>query len=166
MKPNALHFLLLLVIAFASRNVSGQVGPNITSPEQNATIVAGQNLKIEYTYDNLGTGEYWVDIALWLDPTVKELLYVITENYKIPPGNSTGVSLNFTYNASFDWQVAHHLNETVYLTVREKVNTTFFPDVQIRSPPIMLHVSAAAYLPAPYFITILLSLVVICISSF
>ncbi|KAF7724275.1 hypothetical protein EC973_001176 [Apophysomyces ossiformis] len=167
-----LPFLFFLVLAFASRYVAAQVGPNITSPVENATIVPGQDLKIEYEYQNLGTGNYMVDIALWLDPSATELLYTIVENYTVSPGNSEGVTLNFTNTASYTWKVPHNLitpNNTegiVYLNVRELTQTKFIPYISLRSFAIMLHVNAAAsHLPASYLFTFFLSLAVLCISS-
>lgn len=136
-------FLFAFLVSVISL-VTAQVGPQITSPEYNGTITPGETLSIQYNYQNMGNGNYTVDIAVWLDASATQLAANITTDHEIKSGNSTGVALNYTLSDSYDWNVPHGLNETVYLTVTEKANTDYNMSLQLRSRPIMLHVNGGA----------------------
>ncbi|KAL0075178.1 hypothetical protein J3Q64DRAFT_1763743 [Phycomyces blakesleeanus] len=153
-------YLLLALIALVCR-VAAQVGPTITFPHENGTIVAGETVEIKYDYPNMGTGNYSVDIALWADASATQNLLNITTNEVIPSGNSTGFTLAFNLTSTYKWKVPNGLNETVYLTVTEYAKTSFFFPEQ-RSAPMMLHVSAAfAFLPFPAVSLFFVSMVIL-----
>ncbi|KAI9020031.1 hypothetical protein CLU79DRAFT_756817 [Phycomyces nitens] len=146
--------LAIFLISLLISNVSAQLGPTIVYPEHNATINATQTLKIRYEYQNMGTGNYSVDIALWLDPKATQLIQNITTNEKIVPGNSTGIRLNFTLDGSYDWVVPRGLNETVYLTVTETADTRILLPFRIQSSPVLLHFSAGLSALSAYSFTL------------
>lgn len=167
----------LLVLFFLAgisliQNVLAQVGPEITNPPYNATVQAGDTVTINYEYQNMGTGNYTVDIAIWLDASATDLIQNITTNEPIAGGNSTGFQVNFTNTASYDWQVPHGLTFTnssgdkqtldiFYLTVTTTANTHFFNDLQLRSRPILLHYSSAViHTPAHGVLLFVLSIAV------
>lgn len=153
-------FAAVLLFLFIQVSLA-QVGPKIISPEYNATIKAGDTVKIEYEYQNMGTGNYTADFQIYRDPSATDLDQNITTNHDIAPGNSTGTSLNYTLTDSYDWTVPDGLNETVYLVVYEHAKTNFF-STDLRSRPIMLHVSAGWILkPANALALLLLSLGVV-----
>ncbi|KAL0075903.1 hypothetical protein J3Q64DRAFT_1773249 [Phycomyces blakesleeanus] len=143
MKTSCFVFLVICSISLLMcSRVSAQLGPTIIFPEHNATINATQTLKIRYEYQNMGTGNYSVDIALWLDSSATQLIQNITTNEKIVSGNSTGVRLNFTLDGTYDWVVPRGLNETIYLTVTEHADTKLLLPFTIQSSPVLLHFSA------------------------
>ncbi|KAJ8663338.1 hypothetical protein O0I10_000577 [Lichtheimia ornata] len=146
--------LSLLLIGF----VSAQVGPDIKTPEYNATVTPGDHITIEYEYSNVGTGNYTVDLALWQDASATQLIQNVTTDHAVDGGNSTGVQLNFTYTASYDWTVPGGLTvkrtfdngteveespQLIYLTVTAVSETSFFDDLRLRSRPVLLHYNAA-----------------------
>ena len=49
---------LIAVAIFSFQQVLAQVGPHISVPEYNATVTPGDHITIEYTYQNMGTGNY------------------------------------------------------------------------------------------------------------
>ncbi|KAL0144742.1 glycoside hydrolase superfamily [Mucor lusitanicus] len=148
------HFGLLNV-------VRAQLGPAILSPEQNATVPVGGKVDIVYRYQNMGTGNYSVDIQLWQDAAVTIPISNITIDHEIKGGNSSGVKVNFLMNDTFTWSVPHGLNRTFWLTVTEKAETAFYTKgISLRSRPVMLHPSSAIMnSPASYAI---LSTLAIC----
>ncbi|KAI9005824.1 hypothetical protein CLU79DRAFT_780909 [Phycomyces nitens] len=157
-------YLLIALLALVCR-VAAQVGPTITFPPENGTITAGETLEIKYTYPNMGTGNYSVDIAIWEDPSATQNILNITTNEAIPSGNSTGFTLAFNLTSSYKWKVPHGLNETIYLTVTEYAKTSFFFPEQ-RSAPMMLHVSAAfAFLPSPAISLLFVSMAILYLGS-
>ncbi|KAI8380962.1 uncharacterized protein BYT42DRAFT_564785 [Radiomyces spectabilis] len=159
-----LRFLFLVTLG--ALMATAQMGPEITNPKRNATINAGEKINIDFEYQNLGTGEYSVDISLWLDPSFETLLQNITTNHEIDSGNSTGVHLDMTQNATYEWKVPHGLNDTVYLTVTEYVQTTAFKNLRVHSAPVMLHFSAGTiHLPTHHVGLLLLGLVIFVFSS-
>lgn len=139
--------------------VSAQVGPDIKTPEYNSTVTPGDDITIEYEYSNVGTGNYTVDISLWQDASATQLIQNVTTDHAVDGGNSTGVQLNFTYTASYDWTVPGGLTvkrtfdngteveespQLIYLTVTAVSDTSFFDDLRLRSRPVLLHYNAAA----------------------
>lgn len=150
---------LLIVCQFAA----AQLGPPVLSPEQNATVPVGGNVDIVYQYQNMGTGNYTVDIQLWQDGAVTELISNITTNHPIKPGNSSGVKIMFTMNDTYTWKVPRGLNSTFWLTVTATSQTKFNPNgMRIRSRPVMLHPSAAS-LSKPSSIALLFTMAFIAI---
>lgn len=110
-----------------------------------------------------------LDIALWQDASATQLIQNVTTDHPVEGGNSTGVQLNFTYTASYDWTVPGGLTikqtfdngtevekspELIYLTVTAVSETSFFDDLRLRSRPVLLHYNAAA-LNAPNVILLL-----------
>ncbi|CDS10161.1 hypothetical protein LRAMOSA02838 [Lichtheimia ramosa] len=154
-----LSYLLLIALTILSfQPAFAQVGPHITVPEYNATVTPGDHITIEYTYQNMGTGNYSIDVALWQDASATQLLQNVTTDHKIPGGNSTGFQLNFTYTGTYDWNVPGGLSvkrtfdngteieeapQLIYLTVTCDADTYFYDDLRLRSRPIMLHYNAA-----------------------
>lgn len=170
--------LSLLFLAIAIRGVVGQVGPSITNPPYNGTIKGGDTVKIEYSYENMGTGNYTVDIALWNDASATQLIQNVTTGQKLEGGNSTGSQLNFTEAATYEWHVPGDLTikeqvngseqdvqvDIFYLTVTTNIDTAFFTDLSLRSRPIMLHFNAGVLnLPSHTLLFLLLSVITYCL---
>ncbi|KAG2210679.1 hypothetical protein INT46_008062 [Mucor plumbeus] len=161
-----LNIVLLITLITICQIVKAQLGPAILSPEQNATVSTGGKVDIVYRYQNMGTGNYSVDIQLWQDAAVSIPISNITIDHEIKPGNSTGVQVNFLMNDTFTWSVPHGLNSTFWLTVTEKAETAFYTKgLSLRSRPVMLHPSAAIMnSPASYVILFILSIFTILFS--
>ncbi|CAO3646544.1 unnamed protein product [Cunninghamella blakesleeana] len=147
-----IFFILLLPSCLA------QLGPEIITPAVNDTVYPGRTTTIQFQYQNIGTGDYYVDIDLWQDPSAETLINNIVSNYKLPPGNSTGVNLAFKKNATYDWKPQRGLNFTFYLTVTEKANTTISQNVKLRSFPIMLHTAGALQVLPNLFVILLFTM--------
>ncbi|CEP10557.1 hypothetical protein [Parasitella parasitica] len=143
-----------------------QLGPSILSPEQNATVPVGGKVDIIYRYQNMGTGNYSVDIQLWQDAAVTIPISNITIDHKIKSGNSSGVQVDFLLNDTYTWSVPHGLNRTFWLTVTEKAETAFYTKgISMRSRPVMLHPSPATMnSPVSYAILFTLSIFTILFS--
>ncbi|KAL9545222.1 hypothetical protein MBANPS3_007250 [Mucor bainieri] len=137
-----LNIILLITLISICQVVRAQLGPAILSPEQNATVPVGGKVDIVYRYQNMGTGNYSVDIQLWQDAAVTIPISNITIDHEIKGGNSSGV-------------------KTFWLTVTEKAETAFYTNgISLRSRPVMLHPSSAIMnSPASYAI---LSILAIC----
>ncbi|CAO3610480.1 unnamed protein product [Mucor hiemalis] len=151
---NILYLSTTLLVIF--QLVTAQLGPPILSPVQNATVPVGGNVDIVYQYQNMGTGNYSIDIQLWQDGAITELISNVTTNHEIKPGNSSGVKVMFTMNDTYTWKVPHGLNSTFWLTVTANSQTKFYPKgLAVRSRPVMLHPSAAS-LSRPSSIALLL----------
>ncbi|RCH89497.1 hypothetical protein CU098_007936 [Rhizopus stolonifer] len=159
-----MHFLfiqksLLSLIALSYCLVYAQLGPVVLSPAQNGTIPAGGKIDIVYQYQNIGTGNYSVDIQLWQDGAVSIPISDVAKNHEIKPGNSTGAKVNFYLNDTFTWNVPHGLNSTFWLTVTESAQTSFYKKgVSLRSRPVMLHTSAGSVVSSPVSIVVLLGI--------
>jgi hypothetical protein len=167
MFANKIYIALIstfLSLALWSQQVKAQLGPEILSPSQNGTVDAGKDVDIVYQYQNMGTGNYTIDVSLWQDAGVTSLIQNITTGESIPSGNSTGVQLSFMLNSTYTMKVPHGLNETFWLTVTETAVTEGFPKgISLRSRPVMLHTSGASmFLPATQ--TILLAISIITLS--
>ncbi|KAI8641282.1 hypothetical protein BD408DRAFT_418481 [Parasitella parasitica] len=158
--------VLFLTLVCTFQLAQAQLGPSVLSPEQNTTVPAGGKLDIVYRYQNIGTGNYSVDIQLWQDAAVTIPISNITINHEIKPGNSSGVQVNFLLNDTYTWSVPHGLNKTFWLTVTEKAETSFYTKgISLRSRPVMLHPSAAIMnSPASYAILFTLSIFTIIFS--
>ncbi|KAI9319006.1 hypothetical protein BX666DRAFT_1922202 [Dichotomocladium elegans] len=150
------RLLLLLTILLLSLHINAQMGPEITNPPYNGTVSPNEKVTIEYFYENMGTGNYTIDIAIWEDAAASKLIQNVTTDYKIEGGNSTGFQLAFNYTATYDWKVPKGLQITetfdngtsikespqlIYLTVTLDTDTRFV-DTRLRSRPIMLHYNA------------------------
>jgi hypothetical protein len=130
-----------------SHSADAQVGPQIFSPANNATVNPGEKTPIQFAYQNMGTGVCKVNIALWEDASAKIKIQDVVTNYTLAPGNSSGAQIAFTMNGTYDWYVPHGMNFTFYLTVTEATDTEL-GNFSLQSFPIMLHPSAAwAVLP-------------------
>jgi hypothetical protein len=159
-----LVFTILLAIC---QIVKAQLGPIIISPTQNQTVSAGGKLDIVYQYQNVGTGNYSVDIQLWQDAAVTVPISNITTNHQIQSGNSSGVQISFTLNDTYTWNVQHGLNETFWLTVIETAQTPYYTKgLSLRSRPVMLHTSAANLMSKPASIAILFALSLVTLVMF
>lgn len=130
-----------------SHSAEAQVGPQIFSPANNATVNPGEKIPIQFAYQNMGTGVCKVNIALWEDASAKLKIQDVVTDYTLNPGNSSGAHVAFTMNGTYDWSVPHGMNFSFYLTVTE-VTDTALGNFSLQSFPIMLHPSAAwAVLP-------------------
>lgn len=78
--------------------VQAQLGPIVLSPVQNQTVPSGGKIDIVYQYQNVGTGNYTVDIQLWQDAAVTIPISNITTNHNVKSGNSSGVQVSFVLN--------------------------------------------------------------------
>ncbi|KAG1295249.1 hypothetical protein G6F66_004505 [Rhizopus arrhizus] len=133
--------------SFGLLNSAAQLGGQILSPKQNDTVQVGQNTEISFQYENVGTGDYTVDIQLWQDAAASVLIDNITIGHEIKSGNSSGSHVDFVYNDTYTWKVPHGLNETFYLTVIEHAKTPIYAQgITMRSRPVMLHTSSAVSL--------------------
>ncbi|KAI9483022.1 MAG: hypothetical protein EXX96DRAFT_556557 [Benjaminiella poitrasii] len=140
---NALS-LLGFILILCQTVIHAQLGPVIISPEQNATIPAGGKVEISYQYQNMGTGNYSVDIQLWQDAAVTTPISDIVRDHAIKSGTSSGVKISFVMNDTYSWNVQHGLNKTFWLTVTETAQTAFYPKgIALRSRPVLLHTSDA-----------------------
>lgn len=147
---------ICVVLLTLCQFVKAQLGPEITSPEQNATVEAGKSIDIVYQYQNIGTGNYSIDIQLWQDAAVTIPISDVVMGQAITAGNSSGVKVSFTLNSTYSWKVSHGLNSTFWLTVTESAKTPFYTKgVNLRSRPVMLHTSAANLMSKPISIAIL-----------
>jgi hypothetical protein len=142
-----MYIATIIVSLVLFYQVNAQLGPEILSPAQNDTVPAGQNVDIVYRYQNMGTGNYTIDVALWGDAGVTTLIQNITTDHPVEGGNSTGVHLDFLMNDTYTMKVPHGLNSTFWLTVTENAVTTGFPKgLRLRSRPVMLHTSGSQHL--------------------
>lgn len=172
-------YYLLLFFSTLLQRVGAQVGPDISNPPYNGTVTPGDHVEIDFQYQNVGTGNYTVDIAIWNDASATQLIQNITTNREVPSGNSTGVQLDFTYNSSYTWNVPGGLTytnpnnssdvtpvEIFYLTVTAVADTTYLQDIRLCSRPIMLHYNAAAGLaPLHIFGLVAIALPVLLINT-
>lgn len=157
-----MHLILTLILTLSCQFVKAQLGPVVLSPEQNATVPAGGKVDIVYRYQNIGTGNYSVNIQLWQDAAVTIPISDVAMNQTIKPGNSSGVQVSFLLNDTYTWKVPHGLNSTFWLTVTETAQTAFYKSgIDLRSRPVMLHTSAASLMssPASYVVLLVLSLI-------
>ncbi|KAI9299537.1 hypothetical protein BJ944DRAFT_274152 [Cunninghamella echinulata] len=149
---------IITLFIFYLRVCQAQLGPTIISPLSNDTVYPGQTTTIQFQYQNIGTGDYIIDIDLWQDPSGKELINNVVSNYKVPPGNSSGAYVAFKKNATFDWHVQHGLNFTFYLTVTERSQTRISQNLTLRSFPLMLHTAGALHLLPNLFVILFFSM--------
>ncbi|KAI9491594.1 hypothetical protein BDB00DRAFT_874157 [Zychaea mexicana] len=155
----SLIFVVLLIFATLAHHAYAQVGPDVKTPEFNATVTPGDRITIEYEYQNVGTGNYTVEIDLWEDSGKRYLLQNVCKDEPLAGGNSTGVQLNFTMSATYDWTVPGDLTHKVsneegeevdeavdmfFLTVTAVADTYFYEDLALTSRPVRLHYNAAA----------------------
>jgi hypothetical protein len=129
--------LLLPLIALA------QLGPTITSPSTNTTVHPGESIDITFEYENLGTGNYSVDIVAINDLSNPVPIVNITTALQVPDGNSTGWNLNFTLDYTYSgWKVPHGvLNETFWIVVVEQyslVTAGNSPSKAVGGPALLL----------------------------
>ncbi|KAI8987758.1 hypothetical protein BDF20DRAFT_852086, partial [Mycotypha africana] len=157
----AAYFVLLILFFSNISLIAAQLGPQIISPEQNGTVPAGGKVDIVYRYQNMGKGNYTVDIQLWQDAAVTIPISNIAIDHGIKSGNSTGVHLAFLLNDTYTWSVPHGLNKTFWLTVTETAETAFYKEgLRLRSRPVLLHTSDAS-LTNGSMITVLLALIAV-----
>ncbi|CAO3584638.1 unnamed protein product [Absidia cylindrospora] len=147
-----LIFSLILVL------VKAQVGPVISSPENNATVAAGKPLKIEYSYPNLGPGTYTVDVNLWKDASASEPMQNLVTGFSVPDGASNGTNLQFNTNATISVDMPSNLTDTFYLTLHQHVQIQSGNEPTVRSAPLMLHSAAMAHLPQSLSVLLVIAL--------
>ncbi|KAI9316027.1 hypothetical protein BX666DRAFT_1878619 [Dichotomocladium elegans] len=168
----------ILLVSLLAVLVSAQLATNITNPPYNGTVKAGEKVTIKFEYGNVGTGNYTVDISLWNDALSTQLIRNITSDMAVEGGNSTGVQLNYTLPASYDWTVDGDLKytttfsngssvestpEIIYLTVTTEARTAQMGTIHSRSRAIMLHYSAAAAItPSVAFVLLAIFSVLVC----
>ncbi|KAI7894904.1 uncharacterized protein EV154DRAFT_497348 [Mucor mucedo] len=160
---NRKTLVICLALIALCQFVKAQLGPEIISPVQNATVEPGQKIDIVYQYQNMGAGNYTIDVQLWQDAAVSIPINDVVIDQPIASGNSSGVKVSFLLNSTYSWKVPHGLNETFWLTVTEGAQTPFYSKgVNLRSRPVMLHTSAAATLmtkPASIAVVFIVSLI-------
>ncbi|KAI7854730.1 hypothetical protein BDC45DRAFT_507970 [Circinella umbellata] len=155
--PSFIFAILLIVVS--CHHAWAQVGPTVKTPEFNSTVTPGDHITIEYEYQNVGTGNYSLEINLWQDSGRRYLLQNVCKDHPIEGGNSTGVQINFTLSATYDWTVPGDLTHKVkndegedvdeavdmfYLDVTTVANTHFFESLNLKSRPVRLHYNAGA----------------------
>jgi hypothetical protein len=123
--------------------VLAQLGPTITSPSTNTTVHPGESIDITFEYENLGTGNYSVDIVAINDLSNPVPIVNITTDLQVPDGNSTGWNLNFTLDYTYSgWKVPHGLlNETFWIVVVEQyslVTAGNSPSKAVGGPALLL----------------------------
>ena len=149
MSQKSLLILSAIVLTFL-QFVKAQLGPVISSPVQNATVDPGSKVDIVYEYQNLGPGNYSIDIQLWQDAAVTIPISDVVKGESVKEGNSTGVKVSFTLSSSYTWKVPRGLNDTFWLTVTGHAQTPAYKKgVSLRSRPLMLHTSAANLISKP-----------------
>ncbi|CAO3597576.1 unnamed protein product [Absidia cylindrospora] len=142
----AIFMVSFLIMCFSKVSLA-QVGPQINSPVNNATVNPGDKVPIQFSYQNMGAGACSVNIALWQDASATEKIQDVVTDYEVGAGNSSGVQIDFTKNATYDWYVPHGMNFTFYLTVTETTSTEI-GNFSLQSFPLMLHPSSSwAVLP-------------------
>ncbi len=157
---------LSVIVLILCQFVKAQLGPVIISPVQNATVPVNDKVDIVYQYQNVGTGNYTIDIQLWRDAAVTDLISNVTTNHPIKPGNSTGFKLDFRLNDTYTWSVPRGLNSTFWLTVTGNAQTAMHTKgLRLRSRPLMLHPSAAS-LSKPTSIALLFAMSVVTLVIF
>lgn len=151
--------VICLALLALCRCIKAQLGPEIISPAQNATVEPGKNIDIVYQYQNIGSGNYSIDVQLWQDAAVSIPIKDVVVDQPITSGNSSGVKISFTLNSTFTWKVPHGLNDTFWLTITEDAETAFYKQgVNLRSRPLMLHTSAANSMTKPAIVAVLIIL--------
>ncbi|KAI8341648.1 hypothetical protein BC941DRAFT_414095 [Chlamydoabsidia padenii] len=138
----SLFIALSCIMLIFSNPAQAQVGPQIISPVNNATVNPGDKLTIKFAYQNMGTGTCSVNISLWEDPSATVKIQDVVTNYNLSPGNSSGAHVDFTMNGTYDWYVPHGMNFSFYLMVTETTKTEL-GQFDLKSFPIMLHPSAS-----------------------
>ncbi|KAG1461329.1 hypothetical protein G6F56_005753 [Rhizopus delemar] len=133
------HLLTLFTLFYLC---AAQLGAEIFKPESNDTISPGEKVNTQFQYNNMGVGQYTLDVNLWKDNGLNDLAYAVAHGIPLPSGNSTGTHVDFYMNSTYSWTVPHGLNETVYLTVHTNI-TSSTSNLTLRSAPIMLHVNSA-----------------------
>lgn len=151
--------LLLPLLAVA------QLGPPILSPQQNQTVHPGDSIDITFEYENLGTGNYSVDIIAINDLTTNIPVVNITLNHEVPDGNSTGFNLQNTLNYTYSgWKVPHDvLNQTFWLRVIEHYSLEAMgnaPASSVGGMQLLLHNSPASNL-IPNLSSVMIALVAV-----
>ncbi|GAA5794909.1 hypothetical protein EDC94DRAFT_591912 [Helicostylum pulchrum] len=151
------YFFISVILLSLLQLVQAQLGPKVVTPMQNATVDPGSKVDIVYEYQNLGTGDYSVDIQLWQDAAVSIPISDVVINEPITAGNSSGIKVAFTLNSTYTWKVPRGLNSTFWLTVTGNARTALYKNgVNLRSRPVMLHTSAANLMSKPASVVILL----------
>lgn len=125
-----------------------QLGPPILSPASNSTVYPGESVDITFEYENLGTGNYTVDIIAINDLSNPVPVVNITTNHQVTNGNSTGFTLSDTLNYTYSgWKVPRGtLNQTFWIVVVEHyalVAVGNSPASQVKGPALLLHNSLA-----------------------
>ncbi|KAI8091494.1 hypothetical protein BDF21DRAFT_409546 [Thamnidium elegans] len=140
---SSIRFIQAFVFALFFCQCLAQIGTKILSPEANSTISVGDKVQILYTYGNMGNGSYTVDLSLWKDNAAEDLAQDIAADVAVDSGNSAGTKLEFLLNTTYEWTVPKGLPDTVYLTVTTKPELESQVGLNMRSSPIILHISAA-----------------------
>ncbi|KAG2181845.1 hypothetical protein INT44_008661 [Umbelopsis vinacea] len=130
--------LMLPLIALA------QEGPRIVSPASNQTFSPGSSVDITFQYQNLGTGNYSVDIYAINSLSNPVPVVNITTGHDVPDGNSTGSQLEFYMNYTYSgWKIPHNtLNSTFWIVVNEHYALSVVGDVpasSVKGPALLLH---------------------------
>jgi hypothetical protein len=140
-----LHFTLLVSLMLAL--VHAQVGPVITEPANNATVSPGKTLNVAYSYPNLGPGTYTVDVNIWQDASVSQLIQNLRTGVSVPAGVSNGTNNAFNTSTTISVDMPSNLTDIFYLTLHQHVETQSGHAPTVRSAPLMLHSAAMSYLP-------------------
>ncbi|ORX60354.1 hypothetical protein DM01DRAFT_1332511 [Hesseltinella vesiculosa] len=156
---------ILVLLGMMLAITQAQVGPTIYSPAENSTIAPNQKLNINFSYQNLGTGTYTLDVSFWQDPSASQLIATVLTGSSLPSGSSSGTTIAFSMNGSVSVTAPSSLNETFYMTLTEHVSTQGNQNVSVKSMPMMLHSGAMAHLPTSLSALLLISLAVVGLSS-
>ncbi|CEG73971.1 hypothetical protein RMATCC62417_09252 [Rhizopus microsporus] len=142
---------------------AAQLGAKIFYPENNATITPGEKINTQFRYNNMGPGQYTLDINLWKDSAARELAYNVAKGISLPEGNISGTHNDFSMNGTYSWTVPHGLDELIYLTVHANV-THQGSVLTMRSNFVMLHVnSALSHLPMPSWMLLIFTIFILTI---
>ncbi|KAI8069183.1 hypothetical protein BC940DRAFT_298085 [Gongronella butleri] len=156
---------ILAVLAVLLAVAQAQVGPTIFSPAENSTIAPNSNLNIDFQYQNLGAGNYTLDVSFWQDAAATQLIETVLTGHSLDSGSSSGTSIAFALNASVSVKTPGSLNETFYMTLTEHASTQSNAGVTVQSMPRMLHSGAMTHLPTSLSALLLLGLLVVGYSS-
>ncbi|KAI8340213.1 hypothetical protein BC941DRAFT_419747 [Chlamydoabsidia padenii] len=140
-------FRLTILVCLLLALVKAQVGPVITEPANNATVSPGKTLSIAYSYPNLGPGTYTVDVNLWQDAAVTQLIQNLLTGVSVPEGSSNGTSNAFNTSTTINVDMPSNLTDTFYLTLHQHVKTQNGNAPAVRSFPLMLHSAAMSHIP-------------------
>jgi hypothetical protein len=143
----SLFFRFTVLASLMLALTSAQVGPVITDPPNNATVSPGKTLNVAYAYPNLGPGTYTVDVNIWQDAAVSQLIQNLRTGVSVPAGISNGTNNAFNTSTTIEVNMPSNLTDTFYLTLHQHVETQNGQAPTVRSAPLMLHSAAMSNLP-------------------